>query len=67
MRRLRLGDVRVEPDLVAIRIEDLERPIAPPLQGERIADGDAILLQTVVERVDVLHFEVDLDGLLARR
>ena len=63
LRRFRLGDVRVEPDLVAVRIKDLERPITPPLQGERITDGDAFLLQTVVKRVDIFHFEVDLDGL----
>ncbi len=57
LRGRRLRDVCIEPNLVAIRIEDLEGPIAPPLQCERIADGDAVLLQTVVKGVDILYFQ----------
>lgn len=59
--------MRVEPDLVAIRIEDLEGPIPPPLQCQRVADGDIALLQTVVERLDGVYLEIDLDGLLTSR
>jgi transcriptional regulator TrmB len=49
-----------EPDFVPIRIEDFERPIAPPLEGERITDGDAPFLQAVVERVNVFPEHVGL-------
>ena len=44
---------------------DWEWEIIPPLQRERITDGDTILFQAVVERVNIFYFEVDLDGLLA--
>ena len=63
LRRRRLRDVCVEPDLVAIGIKDLERPITPPLQGERITDGNAFLVQTVVERVDITATNFSLDGM----
>ena len=63
--RLRLRDVGVEPELVAIRVTHLERPVAPPLQLQRIAQGHALLLQPVVKGVHVLDFEVNLDRLFA--
>ena len=44
---------------------DWEWEIIPPLQRERITDGDTILFQAVVERVNIFYFEVDLNGLLA--
>ena len=54
--------MRVEPNLVAIRIENFECPVAPPLQREGVTHRDPILLEPVMEGVDVLDFEMDLDG-----
>ena len=65
LRRLRLRYVRVEPDLVTVRIEDLECPVSPPLHRQRVADRDSLLLQSVVQAIDVVDFEVDFNGLLA--
>src|SRR5260370_2473224 len=62
-RWLRLRHRLVEPDLVSVRVHDLEGLVAPPLGGEPFRDLDAILLQARVVRVDVCDLEVDLDGL----
>src|SRR5258708_27866571 len=63
LRWLRLRHSLVEPDLVSVRVHDLEGLVAPPLGGEPLGDLDAILLQTRVVRVDVCDLEVDRDGL----
>src|SRR5204863_1136860 len=60
-----LGDVRVEPDFIAIWIENLERPVPPPLQRQRITDRHSLLRQVLVERIDVPDFEIDFNRLLA--
>jgi hypothetical protein len=44
----------------------VERPVAPPLQRERIADLHVLLLELIVTGIDIIDLEADLDRLFAR-
>src|SRR5262249_37216575 len=52
----------VEPDLVAVGVHDREGTVSPPLGRQRVRYLDPVLRNSSMIGVDVVHFEVDLDG-----